>query len=154
MARAFLALDYRTRSDPRFPLTRREITCLVGSILQALGLRGFQLSLTLVDDAEMAGINLEYLGGDGPTNILSFPEPDPEHPAWLGALVLSVDTLAREAYLYGQEPERHLSRLLAHGILHLAGWEHGPEMDALTEQALDAACPECRDDLGSVVCPS
>lgn len=154
MARAFLALDYRTRTDPRFPLTRRELTRLVADILEALGLRGSQLSLTLVADAEMAGINLDYLGGDGPTNILSFPEPDPEHPAWLGALVLSVDTLSREAFLYGQEPERHLARLLSHGILHLAGWEHGREMDALTELAVDAACPECQDDLGSVVCPS
>ncbi len=145
MTRAFLTLDYRTRTDPRFPLTRRELTRLVADILGALGLRGSQLSLTLVDDAEIAGINLEFLGGDGPTNILSFPEPNSAHPAWLGALVLSVDTLARECFLYGQQPERHLARLLAHGILHLAGFDHGPEMDELTERAVGAACPDCQD---------
>lgn len=154
MARAFLALDYRVRTDPRFALSRRELTRMVACLLEALGLGGSQLSLSLVGDAEMAGLNREFLGGEGPTNILSFPEPDTAHPAWLGALVLSVDTLSREAFLYGQEPDRHLARLLAHGILHLAGWEHGHEMDALTELAVEAACPPWQDDLGSVVCPS
>ncbi len=154
MPRAFLALDYRTRTDPRFPLSRRELTRMVGCILEALGLRGAQLSLALVGDAEIAGINLEFLGGDGPTNILSFPEPDPEHPAWLGALVLSVDTLAREAFLYGQEPDRHLARLLSHGILHLAGFDHGTEMDGLTERAVEAACTDGMGDLDGVDNPS
>lgn len=153
MPRAFLTLDYRTRCDGRFPLSRRELTRLMADILEALGLRGAQLSLTLVDDREIAGINLEFLGGDGPTNILSFPEPDSAHPAWLGALVLSVETLSREAFLYGQEPGRHLARLLAHGVLHLAGWEHGADMDELTERAVEAACPVQGDDPG-VASPS
>lgn len=154
MARSFLALDVCARLDPRFPLSRRELSCLVACLLEALGLGGRQLSLTLVDDAEMAELNTEFLGGEGPTNILSFPEPDTAHPAWLGALVLSVDTLARETFLYGQEPDRHLARLLAHGLLHLAGYGHGREMDTLTELAVEAACPPDRDDLGLTVCPS
>lgn len=139
--------------DPRFPLARRELLALVEGLLAALDLEGARLSLTLVDDAGSAGLNARYLGCQGPTNILSFPEGDPEHPEELGALFLSVETLAREAFLYGQEPRAHLTRLLAHGILHLAGHEHGPLMDALTEQAVDAvsasASPAtCATDLG------
>jgi probable rRNA maturation factor len=57
-------------------------------------------------------------------------------PAFLGSLVLSVDTLAREAFLYGQDPAAHLARLLAHGLLHLAGVPHGAEMEERTEAAL------------------
>ncbi|MGE4293193.1 MAG: rRNA maturation RNase YbeY [Desulfovibrio sp.] len=57
---------------------------------------------------------------------------------YLGEIALSVDTLARETRLYGQTPREHLVRLLAHATLHLAGLDHGPEMEAMTEAALDA----------------
>jgi len=140
-----LTLDIRTGAsplDPRFPLSRRELTGVVQTILETLGLSGAALSLTLLDDPGIALINAKYLDCQGPTNILSFPEADPKHPQKLGALFLSVDTLAREAFLYGQEPERHLARLLSHGILHLCGHDHGPDMEALTELAVDAVRPE------------
>ena len=138
----FLNLSIQARLDPAFPLSRREVTALIADILAVLGLTGAQLSLTLLDDAAIAVINRDHLGGDGPTNILSFPEDDPDQPVVLGELFLSVDTLAREAYLYGQDPARHLTRLLTHGILHLAGYDHSHEMDALTEIAVDTVCPE------------
>ena len=65
--------------------------------------------------------------------MLSFPAEDAD---WLGDLVLSVDTLAREAFLYNQDRREYTVRLLAHGLLHLMGHDHGPEMDALTELAV------------------
>lgn len=129
------------RLDPRFPLARRELLELVALILDALELSGAQLSLTVVDDAAQAALNVEFLACLGPTNILSFPEGDPSRPRDLGALFLSAETLAREAFLYGQDPRQHTARLLAHGILHLAGFDHGPEMDELTERAVARACP-------------
>ncbi|SNR62191.1 probable rRNA maturation factor [Humidesulfovibrio mexicanus] len=126
--------------DPRFPLTRRELLELVAILLAALDLSGAGLSLTVVDDAAQAELNAEFLGCLGPTNILSFPEDDPARPRDLGALFLSAETLVREAFLYGQGPREHTARLLAHGILHLAGHDHGPEMDELTERAVARAC--------------
>jgi probable rRNA maturation factor len=144
-----LRLDIRTRSggsalfaDPRFPLSRRELTGVVEAILETLGLSGAALSLTLLDDPAIALLNAKYLDCHGPTNILSFPEAAPERSEALGALFLSVDTLSREAFLYGQEPGRHLARLIAHGILHLAGFDHGQDMEALTDLAVDMVCPE------------
>lgn len=64
-------------------------------------------------------------------------EPD-DAPCHLGWLVLSLDTWRRECLLYGQEPVEHALRLLAHGLGHLAGYDHGPEMDAFTDAAQDA----------------
>lgn len=139
-----ITLDNRTGAsplDPRFALSRRELASVVQTILEALGLRGADLSLTLLDDPGIAVLNARRLHCQGPTNILSFPEADPGRPQSLGALFLSVDTLAREAFLYGQPPQRHLARLLSHGILHLCGHDHGPDMEALTELAVDAVCP-------------
>ncbi|MDR3641536.1 MAG: rRNA maturation RNase YbeY [Humidesulfovibrio sp.] len=142
MSRAAVTLDIQTRPhtlDPRFPLARRELAALVETLLAALGLCGSRLTLTLLDDAGIAALNAKYLRCQGPTNILSFPEGDPDAPKELGALFLSVETLAREAFLYEQEPGAHLARLLAHGILHLAGYDHGEEMDALTDLAVGIA---------------
>ena len=51
----------------------------------------------------------------------------------LGTLILSVDTLERECVLYGQKPHRHATHLLAHGLAHLLGYDHGEEMQQLTE---------------------
>ena len=70
--------------------------------------------------------------GQGET-FLSFPG---EEPGWLGDLVLSVDTLARETFLYNQDLHQYTIRLLAHGFLHLLGHDHGLEMDSLTDLAV------------------
>lgn len=134
-----LRLEYATAPatlSPHFPLARRELLSLMGTLLLVLGLERCGLSLTLVDDAGVAALNRRFLNCVGPTNILSFPEGDADRPDELGALFLSVETLAREAFLYGQDPKEHLARLLAHGLLHLAGHDHGVEMDTLTELAV------------------
>jgi len=120
---------------PALGLSGREARELVGRLLAALGLGGEGVEIRFVDDGEIARLNGEFLGLPGPTNVLSFPA---DTPGYLGELALSVDTLMREAALYGQEPVRHLARLLAHGLLHLAGYGHGEAMDALTDMAVEA----------------
>jgi probable rRNA maturation factor len=140
-----VSLDIRTGSsplDPRFPLARHELAAFLEAILDALGLSGAHVALTLLDDPGIAVLNAEFLGCQGPTNILSFPEAAADNPQALGALFLSVDTLARETFLYGQDPREHLARLLGHGVLHLYGHDHGPEMDALTDLAVRSVCPQ------------
>lgn len=66
---------------------------------------------------------------------------EPEDPVghFLGTLVLAPETLHRECLLYGQEPEEHTLRLLAHGLAHLLGHDHGPRMDAVCRQMEAAA---------------
>ena len=113
---------------------------------RAAGSGPAELDLVLVRDAGMADYNLRYMGCHGPTNVLSFPideqiagPEDEDVPVQLGSLVFSVDTLHRETLLYGQDPEEHCLRLLAHGLGHLAGYDHGPEMDELCSEMLSAA---------------
>lgn len=138
-----------TRINPAFPLGNGELHDLCDDILDVLGLGGSLISLQLVDDAIIAKLNAEFLGCTGPTNVLSFPaqeveeagsvadEEDGDGP-YLGEIALSVDTLAREVRLYGQDEREHLVRLLAHAMLHLAGYDHGEEMDSLTDLAVAA----------------
>lgn len=124
--------------DPGLPLSRGELAALTAAILDALGLSGRTFDLQVVGDAAMAALNREFLGLPGPTNVLSFPADDPDRPDYFGEMALSADTVIREAFLYGQEPVTHLVRLLAHGFLHLAGLDHGPVMEAMTESAVTA----------------
>ncbi len=130
-----LHLDQSVPVDPRFPLSGPELMEIFEGLAAAFGLNAWELSLRIVDDGEMAELNDRFMGCLGPTNVLSFPGGDGD---WLGDLVLSVDTLVRESRIYNQDPYEYAVRLLAHGLLHLMGHDHGPEMEALTELAVDS----------------
>lgn len=112
------------------PLDRRELgqaLAAMCAVAASFGRPVAGVDLCLITDAAMARANARHLGCMGPTNVLSFPGAS----GMAGTLLLSPDTLERECLLYGQEPVEHLLRLLAHGMGHLAGLDHGPEMDAL-----------------------
>lgn len=66
-------------------------------------------------------------------------DEDAVFPTILGELALAPQTVRREAFLYGQPLCRHTLWLLAHGMTHLAGHDHGPVMDALAEEAMQHA---------------
>lgn len=128
----------------RLPFCRTELRQALSAMLGAAEADNVELDLVLVRDGNMAACNRGYLQCHGPTNVLSFPmdeqlEGDDGAPLQLGSLVFSVDTLHREARLYGQDTPEHCLRLLAHGLGHLAGYDHGPEMDELCTSMLEAA---------------
>lgn len=134
-----LLLDQAVPADPRFPLSGPELMEIFEGLAAVFGLEDWEVSLRLVDDREMAELNDQYMGCLGPTNILSFPGGD---GTMLGDLVLSVETLVRESWLYNQDTREYAVRLLAHGLLHLMGHDHGPEMDGLTDVAVAAVGPD------------
>ncbi len=103
------------------------------------------LSFPAQDGAPVPSVLPENVGPEGREDAAgAWPDarpgdgPDEGGPCHLGWLVLSLDTWRRECQLYGQEPVEHALRLLAHGLGHLAGYDHGPEMDAFTDAAQDA----------------
>lgn len=90
------------------------------------------LELYITDDFYIASKNCGILHMASPTNILSFPPCDDFN----GALILSLDTFARESAIYGQNRKQYFLQLLAHGLMHLAGYEHGDEMQKAEELCL------------------
>lgn len=96
--------------------------------LEALKLTDVELSLALVDDAQIQALNLEWRQKDRPTDVLSFPAGPPlpgiPGPHLLGDVVISLDTARRQARAYGRPLAEELCRYLAHGILHLLGHDH------------------------------
>ena len=112
----------------KLPFDRRGLRSLLNALLAAAGKPDAAVELLLVGDAAMEALNRKHLDRPGPTNILSFPAGN----ASLGSLVLAPETVRRECFLYGQDPAEYVLHLLAHGLAHLLGRNHGPDMDRLT----------------------
>jgi probable rRNA maturation factor len=92
------------------------------------------LTIVLSDDAQLHQLNLEYLGIDAPTDVLSFPagETDPETgDLYLGDIIISIPRAAQQATAAGHKMEQEVQLLVVHGVLHLLGHDHGePEEKA------------------------
>ncbi|MGH2704994.1 MAG: rRNA maturation RNase YbeY [Actinomycetota bacterium] len=92
-----------------------------------------ELSILLVDAVRMAELNIEWMGGEGPTDVLAFPvdglvTETPEHPVVIGEVILCpqvADDQAAEEGLGDLAAE--LDLLVAHGVLHLLGHDHDTE---------------------------
>lgn len=87
------------------------------------------VTIALGDDVRVQDLNREFRDKDTPTNVLSFPSPE-VFENHLGDIILSWDTLAREADARGIKWQNHLSHLCVHGVLHLLGYDHITERDA------------------------
>jgi probable rRNA maturation factor len=79
------------------------------------------ISILLCGDARMRTLNREWRGLDIPTDVLSFPSGE---PGFLGDVVIDVPYAARQARRRGHAVSREVRILLAHGLLHLLGYDH------------------------------
>jgi probable rRNA maturation factor len=96
------------------------------------------VSLLLGDDATVAGLNKQFRGKDGPTNVLSFP-PAEAAGGFLGDIVLAAESIVEEAQFQGKAFENHAAHLVVHGFLHLLGYDHVNPADAETMEARERA---------------
>ena len=87
--------------------------------------------ILLADDVAVAELNQQFRDKPGPTNVLSFPAPlGPEDH--LGDIALAYGVCAREAAEQGKSLADHLQHLVAHGVLHLVGFDHETDDEAET----------------------
>ncbi|MHB1101714.1 MAG: rRNA maturation RNase YbeY [Devosia sp.] len=98
-----------------------------------------ELSIVLTDDAEQWVLNRDWRGIDKPTNVLSFPQIEPFSPliGILGDITLARETLEREAKEFEKSFEDHFTHLVVHGFLHILGYDHVEEADALVMEGLE-----------------
>lgn len=106
-----------------------------------------EISVRLTNDAEVHQLNRDFRGKDKPTNVLSFPQYDPDELAMLantddgeiliGDIVLARETCAREATEKHISMADHATHLIVHGALHLVGYDHLDEVTANAMEALE-----------------
>ena len=103
------------------------------TFMSALKLSGTELSLSLVNDDEIRNLNRDFRDKDKATDVLSFPQGLAECPTdqivLLGDVVISWTTAQRMAKEQGVTTRDELKLYLAHGLLHLLGYDHLREAD-------------------------
>ena len=106
--------------------------------LASEGAVGEGVTLLLTDDATIADLNRRFRQQDKPTNVLSFPAPqNPER--FLGDIALAYGVCAREAREQGKPLKHHMQHLVAHGVLHLLGYDHVSDAQADEMENLERA---------------
>ncbi|VFU09374.1 putative metal-dependent hydrolase [Methylocella tundrae] len=114
---------------------------VIGQTISQSGVRlaeGAEISIVLCDDAFIADLNRKWRSIDKPTNVLSFPSGGAiaSSPV-LGDIVIAFETAAREAEEAAKPLRDHVAHLLAHGFLHLIGYDHIADADAEAMEALE-----------------
>lgn len=130
-----MLLDYQIEDIPQdwsFP-AQNDVQHWLDSALKTLAIEeALELTLRLVDKAEMSALNRDYRGKDYPTNVLSFPMEweVPESPRLLGDIVIAVEVVNEEAQQQNKMPQAHWAHMCIHGLLHLLGYDHIEEAEA------------------------
>jgi probable rRNA maturation factor len=95
-----------------------------------------QVVILLTDDETVRDLNARFRHKDAATNVLSFPAP-PNPERHLGDVALAFGVCAGEAEAQGKRLARHLQHLVAHGVLHLLGYDHMSDDEAETMEGLE-----------------
>ncbi len=119
-------VERRGRSAAR--ISSASVRTRAEKMLAALELGRAELSVVLSDDALIHALNRDYRAKDRPTDVLAFAMregPHPEHARdMLGDVVISLDTASRQAAARHRSLDDEVTMLLAHGLLHLLGFDH------------------------------
>jgi probable rRNA maturation factor len=115
----------------------------------AQGAATVEVSVRLADDTEVQALNAQWRGKDKPTNVLSFPQIQPDlidvignaddGELLLGDIILARETCEREAAEKGITLDAHATHLVVHGTLHLLGHDHIDEAEAIRMETLERA---------------
>ncbi len=130
------------------PVRPADVLWRAEQMLAALRLPKAELSVLLCDDDTIHALNRDYRHKDKPTDVLAFAMREGEggglNPDLLGDVVISLDTARRQAIAGGRTIASEVTILLAHGLLHLLGYDHQTDdeerrMNAMVD-VLRASC--------------
>jgi probable rRNA maturation factor len=100
-----------------------------------------EIAIRVVDEEESADLNGQFRGKAGPTNVLSFPFQAPPGIATdiLGDLLICAPVVEREASEQGKSLQAHWAHMVVHGVLHLQGYDHIDENEAVIMESEEIA---------------
>lgn len=138
-----------TRGLKRSPVRASDVRVRAERMLRALRMEDAELSILLCDDGTIHALNRDFREKDRPTDVLAFAMREGEggtlHPDLLGDVVISVDTARRQAEERARAISAEVTFLLAHGLLHLLGYDHQTdEEDRIMRARTDALCAAAR----------
>ena len=122
---------------------------IAAEALVALGEKQAELSIYIVDDAEIKNLNYRYRHVDKPTDVLSFSMREGSTlkgtEGLLGDVVISAETAVRQAHGYRKKVKDEMDLYLVDGILHLVGYDDNSpkvrsKMERLQQKLLNQLC--------------
>jgi probable rRNA maturation factor len=135
-------------------LEAKEVERRVTRMMSALDLHGAELSVVLTDDAQMRKLNRLYRKKNCTTDVLAFAMTESAGnarsrvgamPRLLGDVIVSVPTARKQANEADRSLLEEVTMLLAHGLLHLLGWDHATVADdAAMRSETERLCAEAR----------
>ena len=111
-------------------ITRGEIEDRLSKMIRSLKLEDAELSVLLTGDDQIQELNRVYRKKNKPTDVLAFPQDEDgalsPHgvPRLLGDVIVSIPTARVQARTAKRAAIDEVTMLLAHGLLHLLGWDH------------------------------
>lgn len=100
-----------------------------------------EITLRLVDKPEITELNTTYRQKNKPTNVLAFPADIPDYIdldyPFLGDIIVCPMVLEEECKELGITQEAHWAHILIHGVLHLLGYDHIDDHDAIKMQSME-----------------
>ncbi len=104
-----------------------------------------EVSIRIVDEPEITGLNETYRNKSGPTNVLSFPfeappglpRQDDRLPLLLGDIIICAPVVTREAREQHKQVRSHWAHMVVHGTLHLLGYDHRSDRQAHQMETLE-----------------
>jgi probable rRNA maturation factor len=133
------------RDEPEPAIDADRICALALAVLEGEGVAAGRLDVHIVDRDDMADLNAEHLGVEGPTDVLSFPL-DPAGDGLvldgviplLGDLVLCPAVAAGQAASHAGTFAGEMALLVVHGVLHILGHDHAEVDEAAAMRRREA----------------
>ena len=130
-------------------ITEEWLCQITDDALNCLGVTGNKsIEIAITDDQKMTDLNLRHLGIDSTTDVLSFSNINPIKrssysdqqndipPKVIGEVVISIEQAGRQAAAKSISFKEEVAFLLAHGILHLLGYDHEADDDRIQMENL------------------
>jgi probable rRNA maturation factor len=144
-------LDLQLASDCSDIPAQEDFQLWLDTLLCYQQLENKEITVRIVDDAEIHQLNQQYRGKDTVTNVLSFPfempelvlpegiEMDESISNFLGDIVISAQVVKQESKQQNKLLKHHWAHMLIHGTLHLLGYDHIEEQEAEEMESIEIA---------------
>jgi len=118
----------------KHPGLKELIKIAIMQTVSNVDIKGYnEISILLTSDTQIEQLNRQYRSINQPTNVLSFPSEKPH----LGDIILSYEYIQKELINLNKKFEEHISHLIIHGTLHLYGFDHENDKNAVTMENME-----------------
>ena len=118
----------------KHPGLKELIKIAIKQTVSNVDIKGYnEISILLTSDTQIEQLNRQYRSINQPTNVLSFPSEKPH----LGDIILSYEYIQKELINLNKKFEEHISHLIIHGTLHLYGFDHESDKNAVKMENME-----------------